>query len=327
MAAIHASSISRRLVADARRVPQVFECQPTRPGLPDNVLPDELMIDWGSIPKGATASIFLPAVSADAMVATAGKLYGGQRLSRIDSHTVSVDAAGVSYIPIPAGSTGNLAGLLTLQLPPDVDGKSRYDVTIRQVTSVFSEDRSRINSIAVALPRIVRRKVLGAFQFSIPIERPGALLVREERSFAFFRWVLSTLSATNRWRPVMERYLCESAGRIDGWGGNSGAIPASPTGSLPTGPKPPAKGTPPPPTSTHHDEWTGKIRVLVYDRFGDFEGFRLETEAGKHVTFWSREAEIAELAKWAWEARCRMTVLAPKSEPFVPERLLLHAPS
>ena len=104
----HPSAIS------ACRIPQTFECKPTPVATPKSALPDELMIDWGGVPKGATASIYLPAVSASQIVATAAKLYGAQRLTPTDSHTIALEATTVSYVPIPAGSNGNLAGLLLL---------------------------------------------------------------------------------------------------------------------------------------------------------------------------------------------------------------------
>ena len=53
--------------AATHRAPQTFDCRPSGPigqpggsGLP----PDELMIDWGNVPKGAIASLYWPAVSA-----------------------------------------------------------------------------------------------------------------------------------------------------------------------------------------------------------------------------------------------------------------------
>ena len=48
--------------------------------------------------------------------------------------------------------------------------------------------------------------------------------------------------------------------------------------------KPSPTGVPPAPAGDHkgHGEeriaWTGKISAIVYDQFGDFEGFRLATE-------------------------------------------------
>jgi hypothetical protein len=53
--------------------------------------------------------------------------------------------------------------------------------------------------------------------------------------------------------------------------------------------KPSPTGVPPAPAGDHkgHGEeriaWTGKISAIVYDQFGDFEGFRLATEDGERL--------------------------------------------
>jgi hypothetical protein len=43
---------------------------------------------------------------------------------------------------------------------------------------------------------------------------------------------------------------------------------------------------------------------LVYDRFGDFEAFVVETDDGRRERFHARESRLVELARWAWEAVC-----------------------
>ena len=53
--------------------------------------------------------------------------------------------------------------------------------------------------------------------------------------------------------------------------------------------------------------FTGKIAGLIFDHFGDFEGFILDTEDGERRLF-SREKEIEELAERAWRERLRITV-------------------
>ena len=43
----------------------------------------------------------------------------------------------------------------------------------------------------------------------------------------------------------------------------------------------------------------GKVTGLIFDRFGDFEGFWLDTEDGRRH-FRSREKEVEELMRTAW---------------------------
>jgi hypothetical protein len=55
--------------------------------------------------------------------------------------------------------------------------------------------------------------------------------------------------------------------------------------------------------------YTGKVGALIYDGFGDFAGFRLDTEDGEQ-TFDSREPAVEEVVGRAWEERIRTTVVA-----------------
>src|SRR4029077_9710474 len=67
---------------DSRRAPQTFEMRPNPPQFPPELSPDELMLEWGHLPSGATASIYLPAADADEILGLAGQLYDAHRLSK-----------------------------------------------------------------------------------------------------------------------------------------------------------------------------------------------------------------------------------------------------
>ena len=49
---------------------------------------------------------------------------------------------------------------------------------------------------------------------------------------------------------------------------------------------------------------------MVYDRFGDFAGFRLRDEEGRERRYRAREAEIERLVPEAWRDRWVVTVVA-----------------
>lgn len=71
--------------------------------------------------------------------------------------------------------------------------------------------------------------------------------------------------------------------------------------------------------------FTGKIAGLIFDRFGDFEGFVLDTEDGERK-FFSREKEMEELAERAWRERLRITVWAERDEPHRPLSIIVREP-
>jgi hypothetical protein len=70
----------------------------------------------------------------------------------------------------------------------------------------------------------------------------------------------------------------------------------------------------------------GQVTGLIYDRFGDFEGFVLDTEHGDR-NFRSHEHEIEDFARRAWTERIAITVFAHQDEPHRPLSIILrHAP-
>jgi len=126
--------------AQTHRVPQTFDVRPSvaLTSAPGDLLdyPDELMIDWGQVPVGATAHIYWPAVDATAVLTLARRLYGSTSLTVSDAHTVDAPVTrGITYVPIPPGTGDNYAGLLTIDLPTTVTSGQEFDVVIRRVTT------------------------------------------------------------------------------------------------------------------------------------------------------------------------------------------------
>lgn len=113
-------------------------------------------------------------------------------------------------------------------------------------------------------------------------------------------------------------YLEGIAGRVRGFGGDPTKILPSPTGD----------GIPKHRRHEEHEPrlaYTGKIAGLIFDRFGDFEGFLLDTEDGERK-FFSREKEIEELAERAWRDRLRISVWAECDEPHRPLSIIVREP-
>jgi len=59
--------------------------------------------------------------------------------------------------------------------------------------------------------------------------------------------------------------------------------------------------------------FTGKISGLIFDHFGNFEGFLLD-EGRVDRKFLSRETGVAELVERAWRERLRITVCVERDE-------------
>jgi hypothetical protein len=311
--------------AATHRIPQAFDTRPSLPFLDQDrhVLnqPDELMIDWGDTPAGAKAQIYWPNVQSSDVLALAGRLYGTHLLSAADPHTIAFKAVkGVTYVPIPPGTADTFAGLFTIDLPLGVRAGREYNVVVRRISTtqsppVIQKPAARASAAPDPVPQW--RYITGAFQVKIPVTTEERMLGPEENTLAILKARLAAMSPAYRWHPVVQRYIDYVAARVDGAGGDAASVPPS------------LKGVPVKHGAGHHPhhgegghrhhrederERTGKISGLVFDRFGDFEGFVLETGEGE-VRFRSRERDLRDLAERAWRERLRITVWCDDDEP------------
>ncbi|MFK4440567.1 hypothetical protein ABH944_000567 [Caballeronia udeis] len=325
-------------VVDSRLATHTFEIQPSPAVLGASDLPDELMIDWGQIPKGSVASLYLPAVDAADVLALAAKMYTFHDLSASDAHTLVCPTGGITYVPIPPGSGSgvNLAGLFSVELPSGITKGQAFEIVVRQVKSASARARTpppppppsvlQFASASVGTSTVLTwRRICGAFRITIPVSTKGNMLVPAERALSLMRWVGETIPPTDRWYPVFVRYIGQLAGRVAGLGGDPNTVPPTGTGIWPGG-----LGGGQPVGGGHggpgDGDVVGKIEGLIYDHFGDFEGFLLETERGESFTFYSRESFVEDIACRAWTDRLRVTVILENGHDDRPRRIILHPP-
>ena len=291
-----------------------FEIRPTPSVLPVHDTVDELMIDWGNLPAGSSATIYLPAVSADETLALASAMYVTHRFSRLDANTLACGANGISYLPIPKGpQQQNYAGLLTVTVPAAPAAGQIYSVIVRQVTTGHAA--LTVTGTDTAEKRTLGRRVLGTFQISLSAKPPDQALLASERLYAVFTWIAEAIAPADRWYPVFLRYLAQLATVITKLGGDPAQIPPSPGGQVLEHPVP----------AEEAEEIVGKIEGIIYDHFGDFDGFILETETGHHHRFRSRETPMLVLIRRAWEERTRVAVRPDAQHQHQPRSVILLA--
>jgi hypothetical protein len=309
-----------------------------RPTPPKASYPDELLITWGATPGSGTAHLYLPAVNAADILALAGRHYNLVNLQQEDPHTVSCPTSGAVWIPLPAG-TALSAGLLSIHLPAGGPRRgSSYTISVRQFTQASSTTRRGASpprppriagrrqaavAAAAAPDRFTWSHLLGAFQFAVNTKPKDELLLNQERLLATLRWMLVHTPPQRRWYPVLVRYIDLIAGIISGLGGHPGNILPSPIGEVPgwpvhTVPHPHPVG----PGAGDGEEFRGKIEGLIYDHFGDFVGFILETEDATHHRFFSREQPMLEVVRRAWSERTPVTVETERHDRHIPRTIV-----
>lgn len=320
--------------AASRRIPNTFEVRPTPTAHAAAGFHDELMIDWGNVPDDSVARVYLPDTEPDEVLDLAKRLYRAGRLERLDGHTLQTRAGGITYIPVPAGAQINHAGLLTIDLPPGIKRGQSFHAVVRQFTHVGRASKrtqgvepdalehvalSAAPSAAASGQLIVWEHVLGAFQVTIPISTRSLLLEDEVRLFSLLQWILGKVPQPDRWYLPFKRYVQEIGERVGGFGGDPGSVEPDPNG-LPGGVKP---GQGRPGGHGRRRDFAGKVSGILYDRFGDFEGFILDTREGDH-RFYSREHTIEDLAVRAWRERTLIVVDVDADDPHRPESILLR---
>ena len=349
---------------DSRRAPQPFEVRPTPPQFPPEIPPDELMIEWGAIPPGTTASVYLPAAAADEILALADQLYDAHFLTKVDEHTLACPSAGVTYLPLPRSAAPNFASLLSVDLPPGIRKGEVHEVSVRQVTSAFArlpdQHRERGEALpgqAVAAPAgdddepaeqppalivsegfvakrpdLAWRRVLGVFKLAIPVSTKAELLAPEERLLSVLRWIQLAIALESRWFLVFQRYVEQIADRVRDLGGDPDKVGADPNGDWRRRSgdddydRDDLGDRPRGKRGEQRVRFIGKIASLEYDRYGDYEAFLLDTEDGLR-RFEGREAELQALAQRAWQQRTTVCVYAERHDPDRPLKMLLLAPS
>src|SRR5574340_932322 len=206
----------------SRRIPQTFEIQPSS----SQTEHDELMIDWGNIPEGSLATLYLPGIDSREMITLASQHYRHHRMRRIDADTIRLEPGGITYLPIPF-TAKSIPGLLTVDLPAGIKHGQVFAVMVRQVTG---ERQPVVLSHRVEEGERRWRKITGSFQLTIPVRDKAEILAHQQRLLSNLRWIERAVPAADRWAPVFRRYVAQVAGRVDAMGGDSSRVAPSPDG-------------------------------------------------------------------------------------------------
>lgn len=103
------------------------------------------------------------------------------------------------------------------------------------------------------------------------------------------------MNPSDRWYPVLERYICYIAAQMDGLAGDSCSILPSPNGIPAEVFKACERG------------YTGKVCEVFFDCFGSFKGFVLSDCSCKHVLK-TQERGIEEIVLRTYRERLLLSV-------------------
>ena len=176
-----------------------------------NFGPDELMVQWNNVPRESSATFYFPEIEVDEILKLSALRQHPEVLSKVDAHTLTCRLADVTFIPLPPGRNGNLAGLISLTLPPWIKVGQTYRLNMQQYSGV-------------------NRKILGAFQLTVPVKNEPDILPSEIRKLSVLRYIQQSIPSGNRWSLIFQRYVQQIADRVDAFGGNSSQVGPSPNG-------------------------------------------------------------------------------------------------
>lgn len=245
------------------------------------IMHDELVIWWKNLPSGASVDLYIPSVDVDEMLRLAGYRPSANPLEKVDAHTIRTTRRSVTYIPLPGGLTKLIPCLLSVQLPEGVTAGQEFRAVVQQYSGR-------------------ERKVIGAVELRIPVRHKEAILPGELKKLAVLKYIKTKIPQSDRWFPVFERYVRYIGDRVRGLGGDPESV--EPNNHVTTRPGPRR-----PRPDGEAQTFEGKVASLLYDCFGDFEGFVLDT-CGERTIIKACEPAVEEVVRRACRERNKVTV-------------------
>jgi len=253
---------------------------------------DELLIRWHNLPAESEVTMYFSDIDTALIALLAEFRRSPLAFEVVDKHTLKLNVAGATWLPIPGGRELNIPALLSIKLPDAVTYGQEFRVSIHQVRGADG-------------------RIIGACEFRIPVSKAELILDDELRSLSVFKHIVSTIPPANRWYPLMRRYVHHLGLKVDALGGDARAVHPNPDGS----------GRPYDPTmrgagdeggsdgAASRGSVTGLVRHMRYDCDGRFVGFTLHSCGTVH-TFRHCERSMERLVTRACRHRLQLAVVS-----------------
>ncbi|MEM7368199.1 MAG: hypothetical protein AAF587_06320 [Bacteroidota bacterium] len=171
---------------------------------------DELMILWGDLPSESKATLYFPRINCEQIINLRNLRHGPSDVQIVDSHTISCQTSGVTFLPLPPNQGTKIAGLITVELPDGIKKGQGWTVDVIQL-------------------RGGEQIVTGGFQMDIQVKIAEQIVANEIRFLSHSFDQLSLLPTTNRWHPVMKKRVEMMRGRAAALAESAGIDWADPT--------------------------------------------------------------------------------------------------
>lgn len=196
---------ARRLVA--QRHPLVFD---TIAWSDTTRFFDELLILWNDLPQDTRVDVYLPGINCEDVINLRNLRHAPGDVRIVDSHTLSLVPGNATFLPLPAGPGGKVAGVITVALPEGIKKGQRWDVDVVQL-------------------RGPERRTTGGFQIHIQVSEARLIADAERRLLEIMFERLSLTSPRDRWHPVLARRVETIRARAEALANSAGIAWVDPT--------------------------------------------------------------------------------------------------
>lgn len=173
---------------------------------------DELIFRWHNLPAESEVTIYFSDIDTADIQHLAAFRHSPLPFDIIDKHTLKLQVAGATWIPLPGGRELNIPALLSIKLPDTVTYGEEFRLSIQQVNGADG-------------------CIIGACEFRIPVSKAELILDEELRSLSVFKHIVTTIPTDNRWYPLMRRYVHHLGTKVDALGGDAASVHPNPDGS------------------------------------------------------------------------------------------------
>lgn len=174
--------------------------------------PDELFFRWYNLPADSEITLYFSDIDTAEITRLAAMRLSPPAFTVVDKHTIRFRAGGVTWMPLPGGREVNIPALLSITLPDTVAYGQEFRVSVQQVDGQSS-------------------KVIGAFEFTIPVSKAELIVEDERRTLSVLKHVATTIPSADRWYPIFQRYIHGLGKKFEGLGGDPDSVHPNPDGS------------------------------------------------------------------------------------------------